>query len=194
MRGFNKTLELTGCIIFAGSAFYGGVVGNAPVGVYGLKAGGAGGGGARGAQRNAPSLYDSYQVGASDLGSVLGAVAVPTPSLGLYSTGQAALRSRSVGATSLVDVICDAMETTAAAACPSQPRRTFPALQRQHRSFDGMELLGDYESNEWPSALAPLNVSTASTAAGGPGAHPLGAGPLSNPTTSNAHFWKQPFK
>uniref|UniRef100_A0A914RQV4 Uncharacterized protein n=1 Tax=Parascaris equorum TaxID=6256 RepID=A0A914RQV4_PAREQ len=54
-----------------------------------------------------------------------------------------------------------------------------------------MELLGDYGSNEWPSTLAPLNVSTATAASGAPS---LGAGPLSNPTTSNAHFWKQSLK
>uniref|UniRef100_F1KTM5 ELKS/Rab6-interacting/CAST family member 1 n=1 Tax=Ascaris suum TaxID=6253 RepID=F1KTM5_ASCSU len=170
---------LTSSDRFAGSAFYGGAVGSAPVDVYNLKAG-TGGGGSRVVQRNAPPLYDGYEVGTSGVGSTLGGVSTS----GLYSTG---LRSRSVGPASFVDNYCDAMDATASA-CPSQPRRVYPALQRQHRSFDGMELLGDYESNEWPSTLAPLNVSTATAASGAPS---LGAGPLSNPTTSNAHFWKQ---
>uniref|UniRef100_A0A0M3JSU2 RING-type E3 ubiquitin transferase n=1 Tax=Anisakis simplex TaxID=6269 RepID=A0A0M3JSU2_ANISI len=70
-------------------------------------------------------------------------------------------------------------------------------VYRQHRSFDGMELLGSsYETSDWPSTAAaagagtlpPLQIPSAS------GTHVMQtnvpAPPLSNPTSSNAQFWK----
>ncbi|VDK62049.1 unnamed protein product [Onchocerca ochengi] len=65
--------------------------------------------------------------------------------------------------------------------------RRFAALQRQHKSLDGMQL-DEYETNE-TRPLLPLNISTTSadimsSQYSGPS--------LSNPTTTNAYFWKQP--
>ncbi|OZC09890.1 hypothetical protein X798_02996 [Onchocerca flexuosa] len=65
--------------------------------------------------------------------------------------------------------------------------RRFAALQRQHKSLDGMQL-DEYRTNE-TRHLLPLNISTTnadimSSQYSGPS--------LSNPTTTNAYFWKQP--
>uniref|UniRef100_A0A0R3S6M3 Myosin_tail_1 domain-containing protein n=1 Tax=Elaeophora elaphi TaxID=1147741 RepID=A0A0R3S6M3_9BILA len=65
--------------------------------------------------------------------------------------------------------------------------RRFAALQRQHKSLDGMQL-DEYETNE-VRPLLPLDISTGnadmmSSQYSGPS--------LSNPTTTNAYFWKQP--
>ncbi|CAG9529659.1 unnamed protein product [Cercopithifilaria johnstoni] len=65
--------------------------------------------------------------------------------------------------------------------------RRFAALQRQHKSLDGMQL-DEYETNE-VRPLMPLDISAAnkdmmSSQYSGPS--------LSNPITTNAYFWKQP--
>ncbi|KAL3982051.1 RIM-binding protein of the cytomatrix active zone family protein [Acanthocheilonema viteae] len=65
--------------------------------------------------------------------------------------------------------------------------RRFAALQRQHKSLDGMQL-DEYETNE-VRPLIPLDISTANTDM----LSSQYSGPsLSNPTTTNAYFWKQP--
>lgn len=60
-------------------------------------------------------------------------------------------------------------------------------MQRQHRSFDGADVLGESELSDWP-VLQPLNVLTSSA---NPSSMRVSGGPLSNPTTSNAQFWRQ---
>uniref|UniRef100_A0A915Q264 Uncharacterized protein n=1 Tax=Setaria digitata TaxID=48799 RepID=A0A915Q264_9BILA len=65
--------------------------------------------------------------------------------------------------------------------------RRFATLQRQHKSLDGMQM-DEYETNE-VGPLLPLDISTANTDM----ISSQYSGPsLSNPTTTNAYFWKQP--
>ncbi|VDN02978.1 unnamed protein product [Thelazia callipaeda] len=65
--------------------------------------------------------------------------------------------------------------------------RRFTTLQRQHKSLDGMPL-DEYETST-VQPLFPLDISSANT---GIASSQYVGSSLSNPTSTNAYFWKQP--
>ncbi|KAM3726419.1 ERC protein [Dirofilaria immitis] len=99
-----------------------------------------------------------------------------------WQNGAAAVyRSRSAGPSNFTMNSNEAMNSVYSG------DRRFAALQRQHKSLDGIQL-DEYETNETRSLL-PLNISTTNTDI----ISSQYSGPsLSNPTTTNAFFWKQP--
>ncbi|VDK78256.1 unnamed protein product [Litomosoides sigmodontis] len=98
-----------------------------------------------------------------------------------WQNGGSVYRSRSAGPSNFMVDTNEVMNSVYSG------NRRFAALQRQHKSLDGMQM-NEYETNEvrplMPLDISMVNTDMRSSQYSGPS--------LSNPTTTNAYFWKQP--